>query len=301
MAIRPKMGLGDEALFKRVTGGIYKGVQRTRGMTFFTEFFAGLFYLFIGLGAFSIRALIRRKLGERSFGIFTIVFTFIWIRAFYAFDYVELKSCAEFFHVESCNSINTAMYYLYLPFSPIAGFFTPEFSLISFQEGFGNLFSPLNIQTEISYAGLFSLLFLLIAFVALGETIYRMFKKIRWHSYHRGKSSFFNWTVGKKIGRFVIKDVHVWMIFEPLLILMIGWIVSFGDIVLAKVLIAGAICLFLEEYSIYRQERNYILNMIDGEIEGDYLTELKEQYREDEEKYKEMGGEGASSEAEISI
>lgn len=303
MALQSGNKFTERAAFKRLGKGVSTGVNRITGGSFLTELFSGIFYFFVGLGAFSVRSVLRRKLGERSFGLLTILLTFIWLRLLYAWKYLEFAPCEMLFGVE-CGVLGHGLYYLLIPISLIVNLFVPgALELVKTNEGFGNAFNPFNFGLGDSLAGFYSVVFLIFAFIALGESIYRIFKKVRWYSYYRGKSSLFDWWLtGKKIGSFVISERIIWMILEPLTVALIsGFSYLMGDILLSKILMIGAVCLFIEEYGDYREERGVILDVIDGEIVNERIITVKAEYNIDEEQHYKNTDEKETPNSELTI
>lgn len=303
MALQSDKRFTDQAAYKRLAKGVSTGVNRITGGSFLTELFSGIFYFFVGLGAFSIRAVLRRKLGERSFGILTILLTYFWIRLFYAWNYLEFQPCNTFFGVE-CGVLGNGLYYFLVPISLIVNLFFPgALELVTTTEGFGNAFNPFNFGLGESLAGFYSVVFLIFAFIALCESIYRIFKKVRWYSYYRGKSSLFDWWLtGKRIGGFAISERIIWMIVEPMVVVLFaGLFYLIGDTILSQILMIGAVCLFIEEYGDYREERNVILNVIDGEIINERIIQVKTEYSSDQEPHYKNADEKQTSDSEITI
>lgn len=121
-------------------------------------------------------------------------------------------------------------------------------------------------------------IFLLLSFAALGETWRRRIKNIKMHSYHRGNSLVFNWLVGKKIGNTFIQKLHINLSIEPLFLIIIGsfilnYIPKYSYVCIIPFI--GAIGVFMEEYSYYNKRRNMLLDMVDAEIESEYLVTQK--------------------------
>ncbi|MEL6256402.1 MAG: hypothetical protein AAFR87_30645, partial [Bacteroidota bacterium] len=124
MALQSERRFTDRTAYKRLSKGISTGVSRVTGSNFLTELFSGIFYFFVGLGAFSVRAVLRRKLGERSFGIFTILLTYFWIRLFYAWNYLEYQPCDTFLGIE-CGALGYGLYYFLVPIFLIGNILFP--------------------------------------------------------------------------------------------------------------------------------------------------------------------------------
>ena len=304
MPLQSENRFGDEAAFKRLKKGVSGSVNRITGGNFIANLLSGIFYFLIGLGAFSVRVVLRRKLGERSFGLLTILLTFISLRLFYAWNFVEISSCAELYGSE-CRTVQDLLYYVTFPVVLIGGIFFPNLfpTILKTQEGFGNAFNPFNLGLGESLAGFYSIVFLIFAFIALSESIYRIYKKIRWYSYYRGKSSLFDrWLTGKKIGGFVITERIIWMIVEPLTVVFFSGLFHFiGDTMLSQIFMLGAVCLFIEEYGDYQEERNIILNVIDGEIINERIIALKAEYNIDQEPHYKGKDDRNASDSELTI
>ncbi len=303
--MRSSFEFGDDNIRKKVSGSIYKGLSRTSTFGFVTDLFAGLIFSIISLGAFSVRVIFRRKIGERSFGIITIILTYIWIRMFYAYDLIHIKSCSEFgLFGGECGALSSIMYVFLVPYYILISMWRNDMDMspITTEGGIENIFFLFNIEADGGFAGLFSLLFLFFALWALIDVFGRVFSKSRWHSFHRGKSILNRFFLGKKVFGFTIQDFHIWMWIESTVVAIFGviaWLCN--DVIMARVLLVGAACLLIEEYSVYRNERSIVLDLIDQEIDAEHITRIKKQYQYDLEQHRESGEENNSNESEITI
>ena len=72
MAIQPKYQYSDAAVTGRLGRGVTRTIDRVLRTNFITELVRGVFYFAVGLGAFSVRVVLRKKLGERSFGLICV-------------------------------------------------------------------------------------------------------------------------------------------------------------------------------------------------------------------------------------
>jgi len=128
-------------------------------------------------------------------------------------------------------------------------------------------------------------LFAIILFVSIGHFIDIYTRKRRKeiiHSYYRGDSFFFGWLVNRKIGDIKITQLGVWLIVEPISIFLLAVIVEnvFGYHHIAVLLKISSICLFIEEYRVYHENRQFILELIDNQLDSAFVAELQKQYSE---------------------
>ena len=294
MSNRSNFKFNDFALSNRVYSRVQGGLRQHRIVGFFTDIITGIVFLFVGLGAFSVRVVLRSKLGERSFGVVMILLTYYWIRMFYLHDKIEINSCSEFeFMGGGCGALELILFLLLTPFYAIANIFIKDVSNISPIEttGGSNLLYLLNLEVEGSFAGYYSLIFLILSLAAIIEVFIGALRKIKWYSYHRGKSRIgLDLLAGKTIfGFFLIKDVHIWMIVEPILVaLFASWFWISGDTILGSILFTGAVCLFLEEFSSARKEREVILDLNDQEFEAQYYSEIRNRYKSSDESHRDI-------------
>jgi hypothetical protein len=283
MALQSNMKYGDEIVYKRLQKGVVKSVDRALGGNFITELISGVLYFFVGLGALSVRVILRRKLGERSFGMFSVVLTYIFLKVIFFWSYVKIAP----FEGSSSGAIGQILYETYALYVRAVGLFFPQWfpDVILNQEVVQNSISPFHFEDGNTFLGFFILTYLIFALIALGEVFYRILYKVRWYSYYRGKSSLFDWwLVGKKLGGRTITEKTVWLIIEPLFVAATSLIFyAQRDFLMGGVLLMGAICLLIEEFSYFRAERNALLDVMDGEFEAEWITKLKERHNLDRE------------------
>ena len=283
MALQTKMKYGDEAVYKRLRKGVSGSIDRTIGTNFVTELISGFFYFFVGLGALCVRVILRRKLGERSFGILSVILTYVFIKIIYFWNYVKIAP----FEGGSFGAIDQILYEAYALYARVIGLFFPDWfpDFILNQDAVKNSFSPFFFEEGNTFLGFFILVYLIFALIALGEVFYRIFYKVRWYSYYRGKSSLFDWwLVGKKVAGWTITEKIVWLVIEPIFLAAIALIFyGLGDLLMGGVMLMGAVCLLIEEFNYFREERNILLDVMDGEIEADRITKLKNRHNSDSE------------------
>lgn len=273
----------DENIYRRFSGGLYRTMSRGSG-GWIADFLSGIFYFFINMGAFTVRVFLRRKMGVRSFGLISVLLSYIWLRLFLINSYVFENSCEMFFGFEdgtTCNWGNYAEYYL-----------SPTIDLFDFIPGGyinaieGNLSSYLSFFNTIEAFGL-GLHLLSISVLFLGvlhffTAIVRDIRKVKWHSFHRGTSLFFNWLNGRSVfGLFTINEHLIWAVVEPLFVLFIAYTLAIfsQDWALILCLKIAAWCLAIQEFQVWNRNKNMVRNMIDQEIDSSILLEEREKFK----------------------
>lgn len=292
MAIRKGFQTSDSYLSQKIRGSIYNRLSRDRKYGFIIESISGIFYFLIGTGSFIVRVFLRKKLGERSFGVFSIFFAYLFIRLFYLYKYLNIAQCSEVLKLNvlldvalSCDHLLTKITYIILfPLVLILSPFIPGLRFPLKTSTSELSFSVFNLESPNSFIGAFSTLFLILAIFRFLNVIYRSFRKIKWYSYHRGKSNVFFWLVGMRFGKFKLKDFHVWMIIEPMFLILIAILFKIsGDNLMHQLLIICSVCLVIEEYLSYKNERAIFLDMIDQELYGQYFTDEIQNFIRDNE------------------
>ncbi len=102
------------------------------------------------------------------------------------------------------------------------------------------------------------------------------------HSYYRGNSIFFGWMEDKVIGGFKINSLAIWMIVEPIFVLFVAYLVEdfLGYSQIGLILKFSAICLFIEEFRVYQENRRFILDMLDGQLDAAFVRDLQVEYQD---------------------
>ncbi len=234
------------------------------------NFFIALFNYFIGVSAFISRSFLRAKLGERTFGIITVISVYLIIWFIFMFPMAFEVTGKEVFgnYSESSFGIKLLTFFLTFFYLPLLIFLDPEI----FQK----------IVPEISQqVHLFVLVIIIIGIGHLIEMYTRRINKEVIHSFYRGNSLLFGWLEGKEIFGHKIKPLTIWMIIEPLFVVTTAFLVQdfLGYKELAVVLYFSACCLFIEEFRVYQENRRFILDMLDGQLDAAFVRELQQEYR----------------------
>lgn len=269
MRYRTRTGkpLSDHAVLGQL-GDSAKGIlsaspSATGGLIF------SLLSYFIGISAFITKCFLRARIGERSFGFITILLVYFivllinLIPAAYNLniEYLGGRGLQEVFGTKILAAITAPFsvpYYIY-----VGGREYPGFSL----------------QLPNSLLVLVSIVIFL-GVLHLIEVSKRRTREEVIHSNFSGDSIFFGWLVGRKIGSFKFTSIRIWMIVEPLVVLLFAYLIhqGFGYSDLAYVLAASAVCLFFEEYRLYAENRRFILDLLDGHLDAVYAGQVQEEF-----------------------
>jgi hypothetical protein len=272
MRYRTRTGkkLGDQFIVSDFAKGTKQIASRKIPVT--TGIITGIIGYFISASAFIIRSFLRVKLGERTFGALTLlsVYFIIWLIYIFPQAYEVTADNLLRSNVDKGNlgvmAMTFFMTFIYAPYK----FFENDGSVSSF--------SP-----ELPYElNIFAIIILFIGVSHFIELLTRKYRKEVVHSYYRGDSVFFGWLVGRKINNYIVKNITIWILIEPLFIVIIAWSIStfLGYNQVAIVLVISAICLFIEEYRGYLENRQFVLDMLDGQLDAGYVKSLQSEYEE---------------------
>ncbi|MCI5091186.1 hypothetical protein [Phaeodactylibacter sp.] len=269
MRYRTRTGkpLSDHAVIGQLgdsTKGILSGSPSATG-----GLISSLFSYFIGISAFITKSFLRTRLGERSFGFLTIILVYFIVLlinltpAAYALNvqYMLGRGLQEVFGLKILAAVTAPFavpYYIYVGGNDYPGF------------------SP-----QLPY----SLLVLVSIVIILGighlVSVYtRRAKNEVIHSNYSGDSVFFGWLSGKQIGDFEFTPIRIRMLVEPFAVLVLAYLIKqyLGYSDLAFVLAVSAVCLFLEEYRLYVENRRFILDLLDGHLDAAYAGQVQEEH-----------------------
>ncbi|MBL7815684.1 MAG: hypothetical protein JNL70_11765 [Saprospiraceae bacterium] len=248
----------DYGLLMRSRGSIYQVLDPKSGAI--VSLIMSVVSFAFGIGAFILRIFLRQRLGSRSFGLMSITFSYLWVK------WVESIHYNQFVSAKNTDFITIIEYIL----DPIIQFadrllgnntYAPRFSPPLIKTGLGDLLT------------VFSWTVLILGIVHYISAFVRNLKKAKWHSYHRGESLLFGWLKGKRFFNNVITDTTIWMLIEPLFVLLISIPLSKtpDGAALAFVLRTSAACLFFQEYLVFQKKNGAILDLIDQEIESEEI------------------------------
>jgi len=265
---------GDQA----IAGNVAKGVDyiaKTKA-PFISRFLSGIFGQFVATSAFISRSFLRLNLGERSFGLITILMVYLIIWLIYLYPQAYTGTCELFFDeggiMEGVDQGSLGMKLLVF-FAAIL--YVPAMMLRKDMS--------IHLSPDMPYMlDWFVFIILLISVAHLIEVYARRLNKTVIHSLYRGDSVFFSWMIGLKIGGTTITPLGVWMIVEPLFLLAVAYLMNsvLGWMELSLVLFVSAICLFLEEYRVYVETRRIILDVLDGRLDAVFMSRIQSTYGE---------------------
>ncbi len=269
---RGQIKIHDQQLVNQISQNVFSAA-RGRKSSIWT-FLYNIFFFLIGVGAYISRCLLRKNIGERTIGFFTIflVYPFMWlVFAIYSvlpdlLRQEQIRSLLESYTLFEGTVYNR----VYLVFMMLAN---PDI------EG-GTLYILLKEFAHHSI-GLLPLNLRLLWYLTIVLSviyIYRIYKRNRrredFHSFYRGDSFLFESLEGKTLFKIKVNSVLIWLIVEPLFIIFLSYLIQFAmnwD-VMALILRISAFCLVLEEYRVYSENRNMILDLRDSKIDAAYLT-----------------------------
>ena len=278
--------INDTALINDLAGKVFS-TSRRRQPIIIAFFYFILKFLF-SVGAYIPKVFLRSNLGERTFGIITILSLFIFFISIQIGidlypkikdDIQEQVSMLGLDQLNNQQAINTVEVILNL------------LTLSKGRESFQYYGSSLTIGVLVKnlsnykYEGLkkelkwFWWLILLLSLMQYTELFFRRLRENTIHSYHRGRSVFFSFLSSKKIIGLEIKNHHIWMVVEPVFIFLIAFIINnLGFFLLSTVLKIAAFSLFIEEYRVYSENRSLVLDIIDSLIDGKTLSKVQDEY-----------------------
>lgn len=270
--------ISDKQIVNDLAGKVFSA-SRAR-MPIIIAFFYYILKFFLSVFAFIPRIFLRSKLGERTYGFITvfsvyILFSFTQLTSnVISANWAEIQSYAEatdqarvydsfMLFVISLLGGNNELYEI-----GIAG------SVLLYGEEINNY---QGLSNGLKYCWWIVLILFIIHFI---EYMIRKNKEEVIHSFYRGNSIFFSFLSGKRMMDFKIKDVHVWMLIEPLFFFLIAVLIgeAFGFNNLSLVLKFSAICLFFEEYFVFLENRSMALDIVDSLIDGKKLSLVQEKY-----------------------
>ena len=271
--MRYRTRTGKQLSDQNVISDLGKGTKNilSGSPSIFGDFIFGIFNYVVGGAAFISRCLLRIRLGERTFGLLTVVSIFFLAWLIFNIPPLLENTQAKFSITNNSDSIgNHIIAFFIIPYYLIMMSLRPE-------EELNKLF--VDLPTEVY---IFIGLVMIVGIFHLVEVYSRNTKKELVNSYYRGDSLFFGWLEGKKIFRIKISMTRIWMFIEPLFILFIAYLVrevlNYNDVALVLTISAG--CLFLEEFRVYQENRRIELNLIDGWLDAHYVSNMHKQFQD---------------------
>jgi len=278
--------ISDQTVVTDLAGKVFSGTRRR--LPIIIAFFYYIIKFLLSVGAYISRAFLRSKLGERTYGVITVLFVYLFFVSIQlTMDTIPrvIEMIKPELRAFQSSGVGQSEIYdlltLFVVFSSSDPQAQQDLSAIG-------TFSFIYVFKEsiLNYQG-FSLglkiawwLILVLSFMHFIELFRRRRTGEVVHSFHRGKSVFFSFLVGKKLFNFEIKELHIWMFLEPLLIYLLAITLNqvFGFEALSIALKISAICLFFEEYRVYLENRAMVLDIIDSQIDGRTLAQIQDEY-----------------------
>ena len=272
MKYRSRTGktISDQSVLNSAGEGATQLLKRDRSSI--GNIFISLYKFLIGMSAFIARGFLRSNLGERTFGIITIVSVY-WIIWY-------LNISIEIFN-ELFEDLSEGYEHSFIFIVPagIASFFLAPIWMVLALRDSDFKFPSLSDGTGLI---ILAVICTILALAHLIEAKRRHLRKEVIHSYYRGDSLLFGWMAGRSLWSQQVTPLHIWMIVEPLFVFLISVaLLSFEDFYrLGGVLMISSFCLFIEEYHVYQENRQFILDMLDGRLDATFVGEIQEQYEE---------------------
>jgi hypothetical protein len=279
--------VSDRTVVNDLAGKVFSGSHRR--LPIIIAFLYYILKFFLSVGAFTPRAILRSKIGERTIGVITVLMVYAFFFTVHI-GYHSFIQAKEFLikevRVNKLSELSKEQLYdlfvIVVTASSTDEFHRDGKALAPLALGLGLKKSILAFQGLSWPLKVCWWLVLLMSLLHFIEIIYRRRQGEVLHSYHRGKSVFFSWMIGKKIPGGKVNELMVWMIVEPLFVLSIAFLLNrfLQFEVLGLVLIISAICLFMEEYRAYLDNRSMLLDIVDSQIDARVISEIQGDYSE---------------------
>ena len=237
--------------------------------------FIALFNFIIGAGAIPIRLLLRKDMGERSIGIFAFILALAG-HIYYLYEYIVIYSLLPLMYQDNLDSLNLLTVVVFVCFlNPFIIYLLniSSLGLKHFRVVYAK--AKANVVEDNSYS----------------RGTSRLFK---YKNYQGKQRSFLTF-------KYLVNETTMRMIVEPMKMLgfgatifLVSLIPSFSFIInsikaykilsitflslsaTGLVIMLSAICLFIEEFSIFMRIRGAALDMIDAEHDLKIIIEEKE-------------------------
>jgi hypothetical protein len=210
--------------------------------------------------AFTLRALLRKNIGSKTFTIWTWIYGFIWTRIFLVWDF-EFSTWSNLFESgprpESVTEwLDLIKDYIQELIDNLKRIYTISITAVP---------QPLRSFMLLFY----SYVFVLAAIVHRYSNDYKFRKRIPRDRFNRGDSFFFGWLKKRRLpftsGKF--KDHQIKIFIEPLSVILFGYLFFlYGDQQFGLFLMIGAACLVFEELKSHMEWRDYLETLADQEF-----------------------------------
>lgn len=222
--------------------------------------------------AYLTRSILRVNLGERTFGYLSVLVSFLatWFFISFRSIYSVIEANSSSVGQWDNSFIVHSIYFL----ETFAAFFSPS----TFNIQLSNHYTEISLTIIIAalYAGLMT-------DGHKKDLKNRKRDKELMHSLYRGDSILFGRLEGRIWNGDKITKSDIWRWIEPIFLLVIAFFIQiclpdYNDLsILIKI---SAVCLFIEEYKFYKENRDFELNMLDQQLDGMYIRGLQDSYKE---------------------
>lgn len=280
MKYRSRTGknLSDSSLLKDISNSP-KGIFNNDSSSI-RNYFSFLFQYFIGAMALISRSFLRRNLGERTVGFLSLFSITFFVSAVILFPSAYDATYSALFGTQDKDTLNKIITFFLTFIYPLVVLIIGNFvysSSFNAQDFIKQI--TLDYSTELM---LFISAALIIIVVHLIDILLRRRRKIVIHSFYRGDSLLFGWMEDKLFFGQRITKIGIWMLIEPLFVLCIAMIINdlldIKDVV--HILYFSSICLFIEEFRVYQENRRFELDLLDGQLDAAFAAELQKNYQE---------------------
>lgn len=280
--------IGDQAIVNDLAGKIFSSSRRR--LPFIIASIVYIFKFFLSIGAFIPRCLFRSNLGQRTFGVITLIFIYFFFavvqigtEVFNSFEKNIQPYYEQFSNEIESSGLSRYDVFMYGLFLMTAFQEDKETdTLITMSFGFLTREAANNYKGISLHLFVLWIIILLLSFIHYLEQFLRKKRKLITHSYYRGKSLLFSFLEGKKVIGWEIKNYHIWMFIEPTFIFFLSLLIdaAFPSSLLGPVFRISAFFLLLEEYRVYLENRTLILDLIDSQMDGQILANVQEKYQQ---------------------
>lgn len=278
--------ISDKAIVNDLAGRVFSASRRK--LPIIIAFFYYILKFLLSVAAYVPRCILRKKLGERTFGVITIASVYLFLSFVQIMSEVlpkVIQSIKNGFRIYNFNLndgaswYDTISQYLFITASSQGEEVAKMIQTIALTSIFrDSILKYQGLSTGLQFLWWITLAFSLMHFI---ELFLRRIRNETIHSFHRGRPAL-SLLSGKKMIWIEINDKYLWMIVEPLIVFLFAITVDFffGLELLASVLKISALCLFFEEYRVYMENKSMVLDLIDSQIDGMKLAHVQEEYME---------------------
>lgn len=276
---RGQIKVHDQQLVNEISQNVFSAARNRK--SFIWSFLYSIVFFLIGVAAFISRSFLRKNIGERTIGFFTIllIYPFMWL--VYALYNVwpsfiareEIRATFETFKPFGVEIYDRILFLFYV----LSGSTAEEVGITYFlRELAENNIGLIPFDLQILWG-----LVLAISLIFVIKIIRRNRNDIGLHSFYRGDSCFFEALEGKRILGFQVSSTFIWMIIEPIFVILLSYLIqfAFGLYEMSLILRISAFCLFFEEIRIYSENRNMVLDIRDSNMDAAYIASIQTEHQ----------------------